>query len=801
MNDAGRVGGEGSGSGGGGGGGGGAADSGVRFEEEVKIGGIHYTKIRPTPQTSYFCPSILLYNPTYNWATDIWSRGESRGIAHLRFRTDIYGRTYLRMSSQLPNATCQLMSFEERKELSVLRSNFNDGVLLLKPYMIGGSSENENENGGAELAPRPSSSSPLSLRPICQSTPKSATDSGELRPASVSPETTTTTTNTTTTTTNTTTTITNASLAPLPSTSRVFNDGKETKKRKMKDQIVGENEDEEERGEEGEEENEEAASRGVKRNVKEPPQLSFDLTGINHHHPVTLGAELDLSNFFKNLGVPLESVVTEQPLQQEHHQQHRDQPFHQPDQPFQQPDQLFQQPDQQLDQQLDQNPVQLSYQNFGIYKDLCPQQSQSQIIFRPDICYEGTSNALFPISIVNLDPLEQDQEQDHFSLNLLSPPALFRDSMENRKGMNDNDDEGNCAAAVPVARAAVPVAAAGAAVPAVSAVPVVSAVPAVPVVPVVAALIAVPAVPVVAAAAAAESSHVQQQEMIDLAAAAAAASGDNVTTTTTTTGSSNGVDTTANRSEANVTVTNLATEGTSDNLKLAKRKRTYQKLYGLSQRALSNRKVIFNHILAQIHFCDSQCTLDYVAQQRFLTAFNHFQVHNKSISYYVASNDFLEKFQVSIESGYRCLSCQPQLVNNQLAVIITLPLTVAQKRDSKPVTVFICTYSNDLEIYAELMQRAKCVNAFKYHKFEHIYFAKDPSIAIEKPINTLVFSLYLLLLLIQTKFPAKMLRIQLERISFAVMKQCVETELNRVCGASSDISSSSVVPSKKGKSK
>ena len=111
-----------------------------------------------------------------------------------------------------------------------------------------------------------------------------------------------------------------------------------------------------------------------------------------------------------------------------------------------------------------------------------------------------------------------------------------------------------------------------------------------------------------------------------------------------------------------------------------------------------------------------------------------------------------------------------------------MPLTTAQKRDDMAQRMFLCTYSNDLEIYSELKERIMENSSCQNNKLEHLYFCKDLQVPINRPINTLVYCLYILLILIQTKFPPKMLALQLERVSYSVMVQLVETELNRVCG-------------------
>ena len=198
--------------------------------------------------------------------------------------------------------------------------------------------------------------------------------------------------------------------------------------------------------------------------------------------------------------------------------------------------------------------------------------------------------------------------------------------------------------------------------------------------------------------------------------------------------------------------------------------------------------------MALIHFSDQPFIFDYINTQRFLTAYNHFQVNNKSISYYISSNDFLDKFQISIENSYKCLSLQPQLIKNQLTTIVTLPLSSAQKRDNVPQKMLLCAYSNDPEIYSELTQRIMENSSCQNNKLEHLYFCQDVDIPKKKPINTLVYTIYILLNLIQNKLPPKILKLQLERITYSVMVQLVETELSKVCNTTTTLT-----PQKKAK--
>ena len=227
-------------------------------------------------------------------------------------------------------------------------------------------------------------------------------------------------------------------------------------------------------------------------------------------------------------------------------------------------------------------------------------------------------------------------------------------------------------------------------------------------------------------------------------------------------------------------------------------KRTYTKCFGLSYRALTNRKEILRKLVSMFHFSGVAHVLDTESLQCFLTAFNHFETHNRLIRYYVNSNHTLDNFAPPSVVHYRCLSIQPQLVKNNIHLVVSVPHPLATKKKEKFSQFLLCSLCQDPEVLTELESRVLAVDEGAL--FEHLCFSEIPlADHSQKPISSLIFSLYLELMLLQTKLPCKLLRPHLASTSLHLMKAHVIQALQVVTHATAFTTKSSPSNQKKKK--
>ena len=110
----------------------------------------------------------------------------------------------------------------------------------------------------------------------------------------------------------------------------------------------------------------------------------------------------------------------------------------------------------------------------------------------------------------------------------------------------------------------------------------------------------------------------------------------------------------------------------------------------------------------------------------------------------------------------------------------------------------LCSLCQDPEVFTELESRVLAVDEGAL--FEHLCFSEIPlADHSQKPISSLIFSLYLELMLLQTKLPCKLLRPHLASTSLHLMKAHVIQALQVVTHATAFTTKSSPSNQKKKK--
>ena len=182
-----------------------------------------------------------------------------------------------------------------------------------------------------------------------------------------------------------------------------------------------------------------------------------------------------------------------------------------------------------------------------------------------------------------------------------------------------------------------------------------------------------------------------------------------------------------------------------------------------------------------VHFSDVDLNFDPIATQRYLVAYKHLETNHRQISHYISCNDFLNTFNPPIEWAGQTVFLQPQLFNNQLYLIGCFPQNLgAGKKKLKGGNnrVIIFSFYNDEISFEQLCLRVRNVDAFKNKEIENFFFTGE-NLENSKPINSMIFCLYVNLMLLESKYTPTLLRQHFSRISLMIMKTAVTKALTK----------------------
>ena len=193
-----------------------------------------------------------------------------------------------------------------------------------------------------------------------------------------------------------------------------------------------------------------------------------------------------------------------------------------------------------------------------------------------------------------------------------------------------------------------------------------------------------------------------------------------------------------------------------------------------------------------IFFSDVDFHFDPINIQRYLVAYRHFEANHRQISNYIACTDFVHAFNPPVEWAGQTSFLQPQLLNNQLYLVGCFPqnLGATKKKELKGGNnrIIIFSYHKDESSFEQLRDRVRNVAAFKNKEIENFSFTQENH-GNSRPMNSMIFCLYVNLMLLETKYTPTLLKQHFSRTSLMIMKTAVTKALTNFINFHSEVES------------